>query len=336
MKLIIKLFVLFIVLALFAAGLFIHYNSPLDSFGEDAVLIEIQKGETLKSISAKLAESSLIRSPLLLRVISMIKGTEQKMKSGQYSVNRNMSALEIHNLIASGSGLLYKVTIPEGLTSSRIASILENRSITGRKEFLDAVRDKGIIEKYNINADSLEGFLFPDSYLFPKDYPADKVVSFMVENFFRQIESIYPDYRKLTAQGITERVKVASIVEREYRVGNEAPLIASVFFNRLDMKMPLGSCATVEYIITEIQGKPHPEFLSYADIGIESDFNTYIHRGLPPSPISNPGKVALDAAFNPADTDFLYFLLRDKSSGEHFFSRRLSEHNQARVLYLKK
>ena len=100
--------------------------------------------------------------------------------------------------------------------------------------------------------------------------------------------------------------------------------------------MPLGSCATVEYVITELQKKPHPDFLTYADIAIDSSYNTYINRGLPPAPISNPGGIAISAAFNPAETDYLYFLLRDRQSGEHFFSKRLSEHNDARVLYLKK
>jgi UPF0755 protein len=100
--------------------------------------------------------------------------------------------------------------------------------------------------------------------------------------------------------------------------------------------MPLGSCATVEYIITEIQKKPHPEYLTYEDIAIESDYNTYIHHGLPPSPIANPGLVALKAAFYPAETDYLYFVLRDKNSGEHFFSKKLVDHNQAKILYLKK
>ncbi len=329
--------VVIIFATLLASGiLFIYYDSPVSADPAEGVIVEIGKGETLRSISENLAEKKLIRSPFLLQIISRIKGTDMKMKSGQYSIRSSMSTLSIHNLIVSGSGLLYKITVPEGLTSSRISLIMEKNRISSAAEFINAVNDKEIIAKFNINSDSLEGYLFPDSYLFPQNYPAGKVVTFMVENFFRQLESIYPGYRTLLAEEIREKITIASIVEREYRVEKEAPLIASVFFNRINKKIPLGSCATVEYVITEIQKKPHPEFLTYDDIAIASPYNTYIHRGLPPSPISNPGRIAINAAFNPAESDFLYFLLKDRTSGEHFFSRKLSEHNEARVLYLKK
>ncbi len=329
--------VVIILATLLASGiLFIYYDSPVSADPAEGVIVEIGKGETLRSISENLAEKKLIRSPFLLQIISRIKGTDMKMKSGQYSIRSSMSTLSIHNLIVSGSGLLYKITVPEGLTSSRISLIMEKNRISSAADFITAVNDKEIIAKFNINSDSLEGYLFPDSYLFPQNYPAEKVVSFMVENFFRQLESIYPGYRTLLAEEIREKITIASIVEREYRVEKEAPLIASVFFNRINKKIPLGSCATVEYVITEIQKKPHPEFLTYDDIAIASPYNTYIHRGLPPSPISNPGRIAINAAFNPAESDFLYFLLKDRTSGEHFFSRKLSEHNEARVLYLKK
>ena len=125
-------------------------------------------------------------------------------------------------------------------------------------------------------------------------------------------------------------------MEREYRLPKEAPLIASVFYNRLEHNIALSSCATVEYIITEVQGKKHPEYITYDDLRIKSPYNTYLNRGLPPTPICNPGAVSLEAAFNPPETDYLYFLLKDPETGEHHFSKRFAEHNNARVLYLKK
>ena len=124
-------------------------------------------------------------------------------------------------------------------------------------------------------------------------------------------------------------------MEREYRVTEEASLIASVFYNRLALNIALGSCATVEYVITEEQGKPHPEFLNYRDLEIVSDYNTYLFPGLPPGPISNPGETALRAAFFPEESDFLYFLLQNAESGRHYFSRTYTEHNEAKVVYLK-
>jgi UPF0755 protein len=128
---------------------------------------------------------------------------------------------------------------------------------------------------------------------------------------------------------------MASIIEREYRVREEAPLIASVFYNRLQFGAGLSSCATIGYIITEVRGEPHPDFLTYKDLEIESPYNTYKYAGLPPGAICNPGKTALDAAFNPENTDYWYFVLKNPETGEHYFSEDLNEHNKARRLYLK-
>ena len=160
--------VIIILAMLLASGiLFIYYDSPVSADPAEGVIVEIGKGETLRSISENLAEKKLIRSPFLLQIISRIKGTDMKMKSGQYSIRSSMSTLSIHNLIVSGSGLLYKVTIPEGLTASRISLIMEKNRISSAQEFINAVNNKEIIAKFNINSDSLEGYLFPDSYLFP-------------------------------------------------------------------------------------------------------------------------------------------------------------------------
>jgi UPF0755 protein len=131
-------------------------------------------------------------------------------------------------------------------------------------------------------------------------------------------------------------VILASIVEREYRLDEEAPLMAGVFKNRLDIGMALQSCATVEYVITEIQGKPHPEVLSTRDTEIRDPYNTYIRPGLPPGPIASPGMIALKAAFNPTKSDYLYFRLVEADSGRHYFSRTLDDHIKAGRLYTKR
>ena len=309
------------------------YNMPSGNIPDGGKLFSVGKGESLYTVSDHLYAEGYINSPLLLKAISRIYGTDSRIKTGQYMIKPGMSTFNIHSLLVSGSGVLYKVTIPEGLTMSAVADILSEKGITGRDEFLEAVKDREILQKFNIPSDSLEGFLYPDSYLFPASYPAEKVAEYMVENFFKNTESFTG---AMTAEQIYEKVILASIIEREYRLEKEASLISSVFVNRLQQGIPLGSCATVEYVITEIEGKSHPEYLTYDDIKIDSEYNTYIHPGLPPGPISNPGMVALDAAFNPEDSDYLYFLLKDREKGEHYFSKRLSEHNRARILYLKK
>ena len=183
--------------------------------------------------------------------------------------------------------------------------------------------------------DSLEGFLFPDTYLFQRNFPAEKVVAHMIDTFFDNLREIAPGYTELSAEELYRKIIIASIVEREYRASDEAKKIASVFYNRLERGMRLQSCATVVYVLTEKQEKEHPKKLTYEDLEVESDFNTYTRGGLPPSPIANPGAVALEATFHPADTDYLYFLLQDPEDGRHTFSKTLSEHNEAYRLYIK-
>jgi UPF0755 protein len=151
----------------------------------------------------------------------------------------------------------------------------------------------------------------------------------MTDNFFSKIESISPSFREMSMQELNEIVILASIVEREYRLVQEAPIMAGVFNNRLRINMLLQSCATVEYIITEIQGRPHPNVLLYRDLEIQNPYNTYMYRGLPPGPISAPGVVALSAAMFPARTDYLFFRLVDPSSGRHYFSRTYDAHIRA-------
>jgi len=160
----------------------------------------------------------------------------------------------------------------------------------------------------------------------------------MVNTFFIRLKKIYPDYEKLKKKDLYSKVILASIVEREYRNPDEAALMAGVFYNRLNRSnpIPLGSCATIAYIITDIEKKPHPGSITYKDLKIESPYNTYINRGLPPGPISNPGEVALRAVFYPVNSDYLYFLLKNPESGQHEFTKTLSEHTAAYNIYIKK
>jgi UPF0755 protein len=156
-----------------------------------------------------------------------------------------------------------------------------------------------------------------------------------VTRFFEVVQSIKPGYRSMSWDQLYDTVILASIVEREYRSAGEAPKIASVFYNRLEERMRLESCATVVYVMTEELGMDHPNRLFHRDLHRASPYNTYRNFGLPPGPISNPGRVSLAAAFHPADTDYRFFVLRGAGAREHHFSHTLSEHNEAALLYLK-
>jgi UPF0755 protein len=157
----------------------------------------------------------------------------------------------------------------------------------------------------------------------------------MADRFFIRLDEFGIDKSKLTPAELYEKITLASIIEREYRVEEEAAVIAAVFQNRLEHGMRLESCATVEYIITEIQGKPHPARLFNRDIQIQHPYNTYIRGGLPPGPIAAPGPVALKAAFSPARNDFLFFRVIDPASGRHYFSKNFDEHISAGELFVK-
>jgi len=158
----------------------------------------------------------------------------------------------------------------------------------------------------------------------------------MADNFFQRIAEMGGSASKsMSAAELNKKIILASIVEREYRVPDEAAVMAGVFNNRLDIGMGLQSCATVEYIITEIQGRPHPEVLYNVDLEIRNPYNTYLYRGLPPGPIASPGEVAIRAAFDPSKTNYLYFRLMDPREGRHYFSRTFDDHIKAGALYLK-
>ncbi len=301
----------------------------------DSCLFVVESGESASSVGERLEKAGIIRSALLWRIAARVDSA--RIKAGTYRIQGRLGMLAIRELFVSGKQLLIKLTIPEGSTLKKIAAALEAKGIVDSAAFLSAARDESLLKSYDIPGPSFEGYLYPDTYLFPKEYAADKVVKTMAETFFDKVADIAPRPLDTYApKELFDRVVLASIVEREYRVPDEAPLIAGVFQNRLKIGMALQSCATVEYVITEIQGKPHPDVLYNRDIAIKDPYNTYIRPGLPPGPISSPGLVALEAAFNPASVDYLYFRLVDPAEGRHRFSRTLDEHIKAGVIYVKR
>ncbi len=330
------LFIIIFSVAILAGASYL--NGPSGLSDEDTLIFTIADGDSLNAIAKVLVDSQLIKYAWTIKLYSRLMNTESQFKIGVYSLSSNMTLIEIHDSLVEGKQQLFKVTIPEGWTSHQIADYLEKEKITDYDDFLKAVNSEHLKEKFDLEDYNLEGLLYPDTYFFQRNYPAEKIVSVMTDNFFKHLETIQPDYRNLEIRVLMDTIILASIVEREYRDPEEAPLMAGVFYNRLthNTPIPLGSCATIVYIITDIQEKAHPEFILYSDLEIESPYNTYINSGLPPGPISNPGEVALKAAFFPEESDFLYFLLKNPESGQHEFTRSLSEHTAAYNLYIKK
>jgi UPF0755 protein len=345
----ISFFVAFaLVTALAFTGAVMYLNSPVQpgsvpssvseqdgiKKAEDgAYYIDIRRGESSQSAGLRLERAGLIKNRFFWNLICRFE--KEHIKSGTYRIELPASPIAIQRILVSGRQILYRVTIPEGVTLKKTAVLFEEAGICSAEDFLNAANDPQITGAYRIPGVSMEGYLFPDTYLFPKEYPAEQAVRTMADNFYRRIENIDPSVLKMSPQELNEKVILASIIEREYRIAEEAPLMAGVFYNRLRINMALQSCATVEYIITEIQNKPHPAVIYNQDLEIRDPYNTYLRPGLPPGAISAPGTVALQAALFPEKTDFFYFRLNNASSGRHYFSKTLDEHIDAGQLFTK-
>jgi UPF0755 protein len=322
-------------------GVMVYFNAPPDkprsvdtiTVEESYALVEVRSGESAASVGKRLEEAGLIRNRYFWNLLYRLD--KEYVKAGMYKFNIPASQLEIRSILVSGRQTLVRVTIPEGVTLKKTALILEDAGICAAADFLAAASDQAVLDFYHIPGKTMEGYLYPDTYFFSLSYPALQVVGTMADTFFQRIAGITEEAEKLSPRELNERIILASVVEREYRVTGEASRMAGVFYNRLRIGMPLQSCATVEYVITEIQGRPHPDVLYNRDLEIQDPYNTYIRAGLPPGPISAPSWTALDAAFHPTPSDYLYFRLVDPSQGRHYFSRTLDDHIQAGVLYVK-
>lgn len=330
------LFVFIVLVVIFSSVVFYYlYNGvkPLAINGE-AIAFVVKRGDSLAFISKKLQENGIIKNSNVFKYYGIYKKYDQSLKEGKYEISSSMDIFQIYKILIEGKQDLISVTIPEGYTSSKIAELLEKKGIVSKVDFLYSVKDERLLDLYGIPFDSADGFLFPDTYSFEEGYPAVLVVESFIKNFYKNIGKIYPSYKKLTKKQLAEKVVLASIVEREYKSRSEVKTIASVFYNRLEKNMKLESCATIMYILTEEREEAHRDRLLFADLKIESEFNTYLNKGLPPKAISNPGFYALDAVFYPTESDYIFFVVKDRSQGLHTFSSNYNEHEEARLQYI--
>lgn len=347
LSIVLTLFILMLAGAGVVAGLVIKEFSPMaKQSNEQIVTFKIPYGTSAYDITKELKNQNLIRNErifytLLLRPHYLRKLYRKidfpeniSFKCGIYQISNALNYGQIIDLLASGNNDPIKISIPEGLTITKVGHLLEIHDICKKDDFVLACNDKNVLKECGINADTAEGFLFPDTYYFDFGMDANLVVERLVNTFFAKISNI-DNLKDKSFDEIYDTIILASIVEREYKLKEEAPLISSVFTNRLKINMGLQSCATVEYVITEIQGKPHPEKIYNSDLKIDNPYNTYIYRGLPPGPICNPGMTALDAAANPAKTNYYFFQVMDADAGRHVFTSTFKDHRQNHILLSK-
>jgi len=277
--------------------------------------IVIPKGASAKKIAQDLEDKGLIKSRFAFLILTRITGAGNKLKAGEYELNNRMGMAKIIKRLKEGKGTLHRITIPPGYTLKDIANLLEREHLVDRHRFLNFCYDPSFIDRsLSIAPPSLEGYLFPDTYFLHRGMDEEKVISLMVNRFNEMVKR--ENIKDEMLHGI---VTLASIVEKEAKIKEEYPIISAVFHNRLKRNMVLQSCATVLYALGE--QKFH---LSIEDTRIPSPYNTYIYPGLPPGPICSPSTLAIKAALNPADVDYLYFVLRE--DGSHIFLKTGSSH----------
>lgn len=306
--------------------IFIKY---LDGFSRKAadknapeVTFEIERGETLSVVSQHLEKRDIISSSRLFSMYTLLKNQAKNLKAGEYLLSGAMPPELILDIITSGKVKLYRLTVPEGLTLFETAGLSEKSGFGTREDFISAAESEEFAKSLGIQANTLEGYLFPDTYFFSKQTSAEDVIRKMVRRF----HDVYTEkWKKRTREmGLTvhETVTLASIIEKETGQASERPVISSVFHNRLEKGMRLESDPTVIYGIEDFDGN-----LTRKDLRTLTPYNTYMTRGLPPGPIASPGEMALKAALYPEDTDYLFFVSKNDST--HKFSKTIKEHNRA-------
>lgn len=287
----------------------------------------IEPGMPSSRVVQELSRSGMIKSSVYFNYLIKFTRSAPKIKMGVYEINDGMSARKILSIIKEGKVKLVHFTIPEGRNNRQIGDILTRKKLAvSRQDFLTAAKDKKILEKYKIPATDTEGYLFPETYSVPINYPLEKIVDMMIKRFFTKIKPLH-NAQAMTPEELHKKVILASIVEREAVKPEERPMMAGVFLTRIQKDMPLESCATVQYLFD----KPKPRLFN-RDLEIKSPYNTYINKGWPPGPISNPGFPALEAAFKPVKSNKLFFLL--KPDGSHYFSETYKEHVEAKKKYI--
>ena len=318
-----RAFLFLVVLVIAAAGyLYFALHEPYQGFASDGVYVDIPHGASDRTISRLLSANGVVRSRIAFELLCRQKG-RRTLEAGEYFFDRPVTAFAVYDAIVNGRVFVREFVVPEGFTMFDIAAQAAQEGFLSRDEFLEAARDAAPIRDIAPKAPSLEGFLFPATYEFPRRMSGKDMTAAMVKKF-RQEWLDMPVTGTLPHPSIQETVTLASLVERETPRPEERPHVAGVFENRLHRGQPLQCDPTVAYALTlagAYSGK-----LSGGDLHFTSPYNTYRNRGLPPGPIANPGEAALRAALDPPPTDDLYFVAN--TQGGHFFSKTLQEHNR--------
>lgn len=319
--------VLTIFVALLIAGLAGYwYLGPYQNFA-DQVFVDIDHGMSSRAIARKLQHDGVIRSSSSFLVVRVLHPFAT-LQAGEYRFAGEETPWEVFNKIRRGEIFYQDITVPEGSNMFDIATLLRQGETVNPDSFLKAAAIPALIHDLDPQAPDLEGYLFPSTYRVTHRTTGEELCWRMTTEFRKQ-------WNALTAANpsteVHRVVTLASMVEKESALAGERPLVASVYLNRLRLGMPLQCDPTTIY--AALLENRYRGVLHRSDLASTNPFNTYVHAGLPPGPIANPGKVALEAVIRPANTTFLYFVAKGDSSGSHRFSTTLAEHDKAVAEY---
>lgn len=321
-RLTVILAVMLVMGVIFAALLYQYATTPA-SASQDGQVVEIKPGMTLKQVAHLLADKELLSEPSTFMLYTYLQGEQNHIQAGEYRFSPSMPPRDILEALTSGMAVLYTVTIPEGYRITDIAGLLEAKGLVDKPAFIEATRNRELLESLHIPSGSLEGYLYPETYKFSKAGGARRIVQTLLDTFKERV--LQPErVQQAEAMQFTfhEIVTLASLIEKETGLGKERKLISSVFHNRLAKNMRLQTDPTVIYAMVNFDGN-----IRKKDLSIDSPYNTYKHFGLPPGPIASPGLESIQAALDPEETDFLYFVSR--KDGSHQFSTNYKDHIRA-------
>jgi UPF0755 protein len=285
--------------------------------------VQVTDGMSFKAITALLQKEGIIRYRGYFEIIGRLQGISRKVRTGFYGLNANMNMWEVLEAMRKGKIIEYEVVIPEGYNLYQIGWTLSGTPlISDPQQFIALVKNKNYVRSLGVEADTLEGYLFPDTYYLPKGIKLEEIPKKMVQRYRAVFDDSYRD--RARTLGFTEGqvLTLASIVEKEARVDSERKLIAAVYHNRLKLGMRLQADPTAVY-----GTKAWITRVTREDLKRKSPYNTYRHKGLPPGPIANPGRGAILAALYPENVDYLFFVAQ--GDGSHFFSKDFGEHEKA-------
>jgi UPF0755 protein len=299
---------------------------PAIGLAPSPTIVYIKPGTGVQEIARSLQEAGVIRSAWAFLALAYLQGSLSRLHAGEYEFNPAMPLREILRKLEGGRVVTHQVTIPEGFSAQEIGRLLAGERLVEPDRFATLTTDEALAARLRVQAGSLEGYLFPDTYRLTRGMGEEETLRIMVSRFWQAIPRDFADRAARVGLDLHGAVTLASLVEKEARLDHERRLVSAVFHNRLRRGMPLQSDPTAIYMVERPRRR-----ITTQDLQRKSPYNTYLVTGLPPGPIANPGLASMEAAVNPAPVPYLYFVA--KNDGSHQFSRTLEQHQRAVRLY---